>query len=78
MERKVSEVHVPTGQLIWRTVLVRRVAVEIAVICRSRELEEKTTKEERTVIKISMFKMASQASARYSCRFKWIKFTLTF
>jgi len=42
MEPKASEVHVPTRLLIGWTLLIRRVAVEIAVIRRSCELEEET------------------------------------
>lgn len=37
-KQDVSEVHVPSRQLIRRTVLIRRVAVKITVICRSCEL----------------------------------------
>ena len=47
MEKKVSEVHVPTRKLIRRSVLIWRVTVKVAVIVRSCKLLLKRRQERR-------------------------------
>lgn len=49
IEVKFSEVHVPTGQLIRRTVRIRRIAVKVTVVCWSCELWRKGRKDEQLI-----------------------------
>lgn len=51
-EQRPSKVHVPTGELVRRTVLIRRVLVKVAVVRRPRQLVGTFSKTKETDSKL--------------------------